>query len=174
MSATTTSVTKQSNEISPHIPSGMSKSAGSIIAYLICLTAVYSAIYYGYLDSDSVLGFPKPSQEYCTDVQSSSCSRSDLFAFQVSSGVAISACGIIGFYTWYISRRVHTALPSTPEGRLFGYLPESEELASIHFAFQVWDFFISLLIAEHRTAMMLLHHVAAAAVCYLSLEFQVR
>jgi hypothetical protein len=165
---------RNTNEIPPHIPSGFSKLRGAIIGNLCCLTALYAAIYYGFRNSDTVLGFPKTSQEYCADVSAPFCSRSDLFAFQVSSGLAISACAVLGFYTWHVSRRVHTALPCTPEGRLYGYLPESEKLAAIHFAFQFWDFFISLLIPEHRTAMMLLHHLAAATVCYMSLQYQVR
>jgi hypothetical protein len=171
---TATKTARSSNEIPPHISSGFTKLGGAIVGYMSCLTAVYAAIYFGFLNSDTVFGFPKPSQEYCTDVSTPFCSRSDLFAFQVSSGLAISACGVMGFYTWHVSRRVHTALPCTPEGRLYGYLPESEQLAAVHFAFQFWDFFISLLIPEHRTAMMLLHHLAATSVCYMSLQYQVR
>ncbi|CAB9511259.1 TLC domain [Seminavis robusta] len=174
MSVTTTkTVTKHShsNEVPPQIPSGFSKMGPSIAGYFGCLTAVYAAIYFGYLDSDSVLGSFKPSPEYCTSSETP-CSRSDLFAFQISSGIAISFCGVLGFYTWHVSKRVHTALPATPEGRLFGYLPESEQLAAINFSFQFWDFFISLLIPEHRTPLMLGHHTAASVVCFMSLQHQ--
>jgi len=100
------------------------------------------------------------------------CSRPDLFAFQIGSGVAIFYCGVMGISTWH--RSVHRDLPSTPEGRLFGYLAESELLAAANFTFQVWDFFVSLMIPEHATAVFLLHHVAAALVSWFSLSYQVR
>ena len=101
------------------------------------------------------------------------CTRSDLFAFQVSSGLALSFCGILGFYTWHISKRVHTVLPQTAEGRLYGYLEESEQLAAGNFTFQFWDFWISLLIEEHRGIIWLAHHSIAALLSWLSLEYQV-
>jgi hypothetical protein len=87
---------------------------------------------------------------YCQDV---GCSRPDLFAFQMSSGMAILFVGLVGFRTWHVTRRVHSLIPATPEGRLFAHLPESEQLAAANLTFQVWDFFVSLLIAEHRSAM---------------------
>ena len=83
-------------------------------------------------------------------------------------------CGIMGIYAWHVTRRVHSAVPSTPEGRLFAYLPETEQLAAFNFTFQSWDFLISLLIEEHRTPLMLAHHVLAAMVSYFALEYQVR
>ena len=168
----------KSNEVPPNIPSGFVKTRGNIAAYVGCLTVVYAAIYYGFLESESVAGFPKPADEFCLKNNSknpgSPCSRSDLFAFQISSGLAISYCGLLGFYCWHITKRVHSALPSTPEGRLYGYLEESESLAAVNFSFQFWDFWVSLLIPEHRGALMLLHHTAAATICYFSLEYQVR
>lgn len=161
-------------EIAPAIPSGFAKNRNTIAGYVGVLTAVYSAIYFGFRESESVLGFPKPGEEFCQDIAPGSvCPRSDLFAFQVASGLAIAYCGVLGFKTWHVSKRVHTALPQTPQGRLYGYLEESETLAAVNFTFQFWDFFISLVIPEHRGALMLLHHVAASTVCFLSLEYQV-
>jgi hypothetical protein len=87
---------------------------------------------------------------YCHDKQ---CSRPDLFAFQMSSGMAILFVALVGFWTWHVSLRVHSAIPATPEGRLFAHLRESEQLAAANLTFQIWDFFVSLLIAEHRTPM---------------------
>jgi hypothetical protein len=111
------------------------------------------------------------SPDYCPTTEP--CIRSDLFAFQVSSGLALSFCGILGVYTWHFSKRAHTHLPETAEGRLYGYLKESEQLAAGNFTFQFWDFWISLVIDEHRTAIMLAHHSIAALLSWLSLEYQV-
>lgn len=91
-----------------------------------------------------------PADMYC---QVKGCSRPDLLAFQMSSGLAILFCGVFGFRTWHVSRRVHSVIPPTPEGRLFAFLPESDQLAAANFTFQIWDFFVSLLIEEHRTPM---------------------
>lgn len=136
----------------------------------LCLTTVYAAVYYCMRESGSYL---PPADEYCVDNTEDTCSRPDLFAFQIGSGVAIIYCGIMGFTTWHVTQTVHTKLPSTPEGRLFGYLAESEKVAAANFTFQVWDFFVSLMIPEHASAVFLLHHAAAALVSWFSLSYQV-
>ena len=95
-----------------------------------------------------------PSEIHCTNVpENQVCSRPDLFAFQVGSGIAIFFVAILGFWTWHVSRRVHWAVPATPEGRLFAHLPEGEILAAVNLTFQVWDFVMSLVIPEHCTPM---------------------
>jgi hypothetical protein len=80
--------------------------------------------------------------------------------------------GSIGFLAWHVSKRAHTAIPATPEGRVFGYLEEADKLNAGIFVFQVWDFFASLLIPEHRTAVFLTHHVLSAITAWFSLEYQ--
>jgi hypothetical protein len=155
-------------EISPTIPSGMPKMKGYIAMGMIGLTAVYFAIVYALKDSGAYL---KPADIYCVNVHEP-CSRPDLFAFQVSSCLAIAFVGIYGFWVWHVSRRVHWAVPATSEGRLFAYLPEGQVLAAANFTFQVWDWVISLLIPEHCTPIMLAHHFLAATVSYFSLEYQ--
>jgi hypothetical protein len=115
-------------------------------------------------------------QSFCPDGTTSGtveCSRPDLFAFQVGSGMAILFCGLMGFRTWHITQTVHSKIPSTPEGRLYGYLPENESIAAAQLVFQGWDFIISLLIPEHCTAIMLCHHTLAALLSWFSLRFQV-
>lgn len=170
----TTTATKQSTgeEIGPNIPSGFNKRLSDILGLYAVLTAVYGAIYYRFRNSDMVFGFAKPAPEYCQETEGP-CSRSDLFAFQVASGLAICFCGVLGFQAWHITGRVHTGLPQTPQGRLFGFLQESETLCAVNFTFQVWDFMISLIIPEHSGALMLCHHVMAATVCYMALQHQV-
>ena len=116
-----------------------------------------------------------PAEEFCRRHSDASkpCSRPDVFAFQVGSGVALIYCAIIGVYSWYITKRAHANIPQTPEGRLYTYLAESEKLAAISFTFQTWDFFISLRIPEHSTAVMLTHHVLAATVSWFAVHNQV-
>ena len=114
-----------------------------------------------------------PAEEYCP-VDNPTCIRPDLFAFQAACFVALAYCGILGFHAWYISKRVHTVIPATPEGRILGYLSESEKLAAASLTFQVWDFVASLFIDEHGTPIMLAHHIIAALVSYASLKSQVR
>ena len=173
---------KKNGDIAPTISSGFVRMRGTIVASVIFLTAVYAGLYFLYLDSSSILGWlPPPANEFCAENNNDNdddndnqrgCSRSDLFAFQVASGLAIAFCGVVGFHTWHIRKRAETALPANPEGRLFGYLPESELLGAVNFSFQFWDFFISLLIPEHRGPLMLMHHCLAAVISWCSLEFQ--
>jgi hypothetical protein len=72
-----------------------------------------------------------------------------------------------------VNKRAFQAVPQTPAGRLFGYIPEAEVLAAASFTFQLWDFFISLLIPEHRTAIMLSHHLAASLLSFYSIKYSV-
>lgn len=161
---------KSNREIPPSVPSGFVKMKGNIVGGLVTLTAAYAAIYFGLKDKE----FLKPDAEFCQDAAPGTvCSRSDLLAFQVASGIAISFCGVVGFNAWHVSRTAYTGLPQTPQGRLYGYLPDSELLAAVNFTFQIWDFFISLLIPEHQGPLMLMHHIAASTVCFLSLHYQV-
>eukprot|EP00566_Odontella_aurita_P016113 CAMPEP_0113550630 /NCGR_PEP_ID=MMETSP0015_2-20120614/14088_1 /TAXON_ID=2838 /ORGANISM="Odontella" /LENGTH=281 /DNA_ID=CAMNT_0000451457 /DNA_START=115 /DNA_END=960 /DNA_ORIENTATION=- /assembly_acc=CAM_ASM_000160 len=147
---------------------GFARRRNAIALGTLFLTAVYWAACYALKESGSYL---RPAEEFCVNSENELCSRPDLFAFQIGSGVAIFYCGVMGISTWH--RSVHRDLPSTPEGRLFGYLAESELLAAANFTFQVWDFFVSLMIPEHATAVFLLHHVAAALVSWFSLSYQV-
>jgi hypothetical protein len=160
---------KTRNEIASPIPSGVPRMAPYIISGLCVLTVVYSTLFFTFRNSTSILGLPKAAAELCEGVDGV-CSRSDLFAFQITALFAISLAGISGFMSWHMNKRPHTAVPATPEGRLFGYLPEAEKLASIMFTFQVWDFFVSIIIPEHRTAVMMSHHVMAATVSWCSIR----
>ena len=162
------------NEVSAEIPSGLPRVLPYMQASFIALVLIYTILYYSFRESTSILGFlPSPADEYCVDVPSSQiCSRSDLFAFQITSGCALFFCGATGFYTWHISGRSHSTVPLTPRGRLFGYIPEAELIAAICFSFQFFDFFVSLLIPEHCTAIMMTHHVMAAIVGWCSVRYQ--
>jgi hypothetical protein len=159
-------------EAAAEIPSGARRMAPFILSGISFLTVVYASLCHLFAKSPSILGLPPPAPDFCRLVpEGEPCYRPDLFAFQVSSGLAIFITGSVGFWTWHVSRRAHTAIPPTPEGRLFGYLPEAEWLASVNFTFQFWDFFISLLIPEHRTPLMLCHHLIAATVGWFSIRY---
>ena len=134
------------NEIPPTVPSGIPRMKKFMFIGLMALTVGYGSLVYVLQDSASFL---TPAQHHCAQ-QDEVCSRPDLFAFQIVPGLAMLWVAVAGFFTWHVSKRVHTALPATPEGRLFGYLKESEQLAAASLAFQIWDFFISLSIKEHR------------------------
>ncbi len=171
-STTTTSKsnTNKTNEIATY-QSGVDRMLPSIVTGLVSLTSIYFALVRKFRDTNTLL--PPVAAKFCTDPNQNPCSRPDLFAFQMGSGLAILMCGLRGFIGWHVTRRVHTQLPQTPEGRVFGYLPESERLAALNFTFQFWDFWISLLIPEHATAIMLSHHLMAATVSWLALSYQV-
>ena len=161
-------MTASSNPTDPY--NGVKRMRGSMACGFVLLTLVYFGVLHLLRDSSSYL---PPGDEYCREGSDTDpCSRPDLFAFQVSSGTAIFYVGWLGFHTWYISKRVHIALPNTPAGRLFGYLEESEKIAAANFSFQLWDFIISLFIPEHCTAVFLTHHVMAAIVSWFSLSSQ--
>lgn len=139
----------------------------SMVGGLVALTVFYNGIAYMLKDSPLTI----PAEVYCPEDQPS-CYRPDLFAFQIACASALFFCGITGFNTWYITRRVHTMISRTPEGRVFGYLPESERLVAVNFTFQTWNLVSSLFIEEHCTLILLVHHSIAAFVCYSSLESQ--
>jgi hypothetical protein len=142
-----------------------------IVTGWIGMTALYSLLLYYFNESTTIFGM-SVSEEYCVGQELATCRRPDLFAFQVVSGIALTSCGLIGFYTWHVTSRSHSALPNTSAGRLFGHLPEAELLAALNFMFQVWDFFVSLLIPEHSTPIMLSHHLMASTVAWCSIRYK--
>eukprot|EP00522_Entomoneis_paludosa_P008877 CAMPEP_0172450294 /NCGR_PEP_ID=MMETSP1065-20121228/8696_1 /TAXON_ID=265537 /ORGANISM="Amphiprora paludosa, Strain CCMP125" /LENGTH=318 /DNA_ID=CAMNT_0013202073 /DNA_START=86 /DNA_END=1042 /DNA_ORIENTATION=+ len=159
----------------PPLGSEWQRLAPQVLAVFCFLTAVYSSVYYTFQNSETILGFPAPAPEFCANHDSSNgnvCSRSDLFAFQVASGLAFLIMGGFGFFYWHIKGVHLTSVPQTAAGRCFGYIPEAEFVAVVCFTFQVWDFIISLGIPEHRTPIMLMHHTLAAAVSLAGLHCQ--
>ena len=81
--------------------------------------------------------------------------------------------GLLGFYTFYITKRTSKALPQTPQGRYFGntvnvngdvLLKEADYINAVIVIFQGWDFITSLFFEEHCTMIMMTHH-ALAFIC---------
>jgi len=150
--------------------SGVRRMMPVVLMGWLVLTFIFLSLKFAFRDSFDVFGL-SPSPEFCHG-NMEGCNRTDLFAFQCASGVALTLCALIGFNAWHVSKRVHKKLPSTAEGRLVGYLPEAELLAAINFTFQSWDFLVSLFIPEHATWIMLSHHVMASTVAWCSIRYQ--
>ena len=55
---------------------------------------------------------------------------------------------------------------TTAEKRLYAVSPHAVKVLQANFAFQVWDFALSLLHKELRAPEMLAHHALAALLCY--------
>jgi hypothetical protein len=165
--STSTTFRKNGEEIPPSIPSAFPRMSWPIAGLLLFYTIVYKSL--SYIFSEGIWFLPPVADEF---ILPDDAIRSDLFAFQVVAGVVFVVIANLSVYVWYISRRVHTALPQTPEGRLFGYLPECEVLAAINFAYQLWDFVISFFIPEFKTAIFLGHHFVAGTVGWFTLNYQ--
>jgi hypothetical protein len=159
---------KDGKVIPPTIESGFHRRRIPIFAGLLFLGTLYNSILFLFHDTTTWL---RPANEYCTAVADGKCNRPDLFAFQAASGVMQLYMGLMGFWTWHWTKRV-MSVPQTPEGRLFGYLKEADWLNTGIFVYQTFDFFASLVVPEHCTAIFLSHHVLAAFTAWMSLEFQ--
>jgi len=113
-----------------------------------------------------------PAPEYCPN-DNPNCDRRDLFAFQVVSLFNLSYLGLLGFNTFYISKRASSALPQTPQGRYFGNtLPEADYVNAVIVIFQGWDFIASIFFEEHCTAIMMVHHLLAFACGFFCLVYE--
>lgn len=145
-------------------PSALRRMTPLIISGYMFNTLAYFLVY-ALLPSDL-----SPHAKYCPENEPN-CHRKDLFAFQVVSFFNLSFLGLLGVYTFYISKRASTAIPQTPQGRYFGnslgntvLLPEADYVNAVIVIFQGWDFVASIFFEEHCTMIMMTHH-AAAFIC---------
>jgi hypothetical protein len=162
---------KSDSAASPNRPDeGMQRMAPLIAFFVALLSVIYGGFYLAFLNSPTIFGLT-PSDEHCP-AGGGDCRRPDLFAFQMASIVSMYTSGILGIHAWYITGRPHSQIPQTPEGRLFGYLPESERLSAYALAYQLFDFVASLGIPEHCTPIMMTHHLLAGGVAYCSIRYQ--
>ncbi|KAG7349184.1 TLC domain containing protein [Nitzschia inconspicua] len=155
--------------VPPSIHSNFARRRIPISVGLLGLTLLYNSLLYFLQDSTTWL---RPADDFCKDVtEDGKCNRSDLFAFQAASGVMQLYMGLLGMWTWHFSKAIRS-VPNTSEGRLFGYLKEADYLNTGIFIYQTFDFFASIFVPEHCTAIFLTHHVLAAYTAWMSLEFQ--
>ena len=105
-----------------------------------------------------------------------SCMRRDLLAFQAVSFLNLSFLGLVGVHSFFASsKRPGVSLPRSPPGRILGGpLIEADVINAAIVVFQGWDFFASLAFEEHRSAIMLVHHLLAFTCGYFSLMYEVR
>ncbi|KAL7533063.1 hypothetical protein ACHAXR_005016 [Thalassiosira sp. AJA248-18] len=155
--------------ISPTIRRMLPLITSGYIFNTICYFAVKALL------PNNLVGSPK----YCPE-NNPNCSRSDLFAFQVVSFINLSAMGLVGFYTFYISKRATNAVPQTPQGRYLAHLlgkgvllPEADYVNSFIVIFQGWDFVASLFFEEHCTPIMMTHHALAFICGFFCLAYEV-
>ena len=152
------------------VPSGFRRWSSSILQGFVFLTLVYGTTYWFVATHGSSF---EPAPQFCPEQKSGSrsCSRPDLFAFQVAGFIMQMFMGLSGLLGWHGPRKIRK--PASPEGRLFGYFPEADQLNAGIFVYQTWDFFFSLSIPEHATFVFLTHHFLAALLAYFSLEYQI-
>jgi hypothetical protein len=161
------------------IPSGFKFYRSHMIIGFIALTVTYFAVMAVFDDVlQPWMNLPPSSPELCsssstttTSDVSQPCWRSDLFSFEVTSGIALIWSAWIGFYCWHVSGNVHRC-GTTRDSRLFGYLPEGHALTAIGTTFQLFDLFVSFMIPEMRQWIFLCHHIMAATVSWFGLNNQ--
>jgi hypothetical protein len=166
----TTASKASSNEIPGAVPSGFPQYRNLMAFFFTVLTALYFGVIAMFDTLNQYLQLPPSPPEFCPS-SDQPCWRSDLFSFEVVSGFALMGCGILGVRCWHF-QNIQTAVPMTPEGRLFGYLPQAHLLTAAQTTFQIFDLFISFLIPELRAPIMLAHHTMAATVSWYGLNNQ--
>lgn len=111
-----------------------------------------------------------PVSQHCP-VDNPSCTRTDLFAFQIVSLLNLTYLGVLGLYAHYGSKK---KTPKYTQGRMFGYLIEADYVNLGIIVFQGWDFIASIFFEEHCTMIMMTHHLLAFICGLYSLEYGVR
>lgn len=117
-----------------------------------------------------------PADEHCTIASNTyppPCTRPSLFAFEGVCATVFILMTIISIKSWHIDQYPHKTLPQTPVGRVYGYSPQSQKIAALSFVFQLWSCFFTPHIPEFYSTIMMCHHIFAALVSFLALEYQV-
>jgi len=114
------------------------------------------------------------------------CTRRDLMAFQIVSFVNLSYLGLLGTYTFFLSKHFHFhpryhygRSSSTPISRCFGSLPQADNINAAIVIFQGWDFIMTYIFTRDdeyhtRRIVMLVHHAVAFICGYFCLIYEVR
>lgn len=150
------------------IPSAYERGFAKKKSYCAKIFAILSIIFViGYY-----LGtFLTPAPKYCPSPQP--CTRPEIFAIELvcMSSFLYMAFKSISF--WQIYKIQLKEIPATPLGRVFGFHNESQNITAFSLVFQGWDLLVTPFIPEFATPIMIVHHLLAAFVSYVGLEYQV-
>ena len=118
-----------------------------------------------------------PEPQYCPS-DDPGCTRKDLLAFQLTCSTNLIYLGLTGFLSFYVTGSAHSSVPQTPRGRYLGnnpavLLPEADRINAAIVVFQGWDFAASVFFEEHRTPVMMTHHVLAFVCGWFCLWYEV-
>ncbi len=133
---------------------------------VLILFAVYSYAK-DYLSNPEGSQYLPPVRAEFAPTEDPKGSRPDLMAFQIACSVPICVSGLYGVYSYLTLPSLSSTSPTT---RLFGHHRPSEFVAAVNFMFQFFDLLVSFLIEEHRTAVMITHHILACTVSYWCLR----
>eukprot|EP00521_Asterionellopsis_glacialis_P006451 CAMPEP_0195284456 /NCGR_PEP_ID=MMETSP0707-20130614/2648_1 /TAXON_ID=33640 /ORGANISM="Asterionellopsis glacialis, Strain CCMP134" /LENGTH=298 /DNA_ID=CAMNT_0040343803 /DNA_START=82 /DNA_END=975 /DNA_ORIENTATION=- len=179
-------VSSSGTVIPPTISSGWNRRKYQIYTAWIFLTIVYVVVY-KYVEGLNWTVAP----QFCSSSEEE-CHRPELAAFQAVSCIMMYYMGLFGIQSWHFTLAALGQVPSsdnekkknnhhhnhnnrmaTPEQRIFGFLPQADELLVGIFVYQTWDFVISITIPEHSSLIFLAHHAFSGFMAWYSLEYQV-
>lgn len=150
--------------VSPEYRRGFDRKKGLAVKVFIFMTAAY---FLALIPGKNL----RPAAAFCPDDQPD-CKRPELFAFEFVCGGVFLWQSIVSIRSWHIRKSPMKKFPSNPIGRVFGYSEESEIIATVSLAFQFWDLVATPFIPEFSSPIMLGHHLLAALVSYISLQYQ--
>lgn len=154
----------KSTVVSPDYSRGFDKNKGFIFKVFILMTVAYFLA----LIPGSRL---KPAASFCPDNELD-CKRPELFAFEFVCASCFVWLSFVSIRSWHFRESQLKHFSDNPIGRVYGYSKESEMIASVSLAFQFWDLVATPFIPEFSSPIMLGHHVCAALVSYVALQYQ--
>eukprot|EP00551_Chaetoceros_affinis_P000843 CAMPEP_0203637272 /NCGR_PEP_ID=MMETSP0088-20131115/3632_1 /ASSEMBLY_ACC=CAM_ASM_001087 /TAXON_ID=426623 /ORGANISM="Chaetoceros affinis, Strain CCMP159" /LENGTH=273 /DNA_ID=CAMNT_0050491653 /DNA_START=202 /DNA_END=1023 /DNA_ORIENTATION=- len=118
-----------------------------------------------------------PAEQFCPEdkgpyTKEQPCRRPTLFAFEGVCSSIFFLLSTLSIQSWYVHKEPSTKLPPNPIGRVYGYLPRSEQIAAISFTFQLWSVVTTPFIPEFYSSIMMGHHILATITSYLALQYQ--
>jgi hypothetical protein len=137
---------------------------------------VYIAKIFSILSLLFVLGyylgtFLTPSPKFCPSEEP--CTRPDLFAIEFVCLSCFLYMSYNSILFWQVRQVQRKEFPATTLGRVFSLHTQSQNMTAFSLVFQGWDLLVTPFIPEFATPIMLLHHVLAAFVSYVALEYQI-
>lgn len=150
--------------VAPDYVRGFDRQKGLVIKIVVLMTVIFFAA----LIPGSYL---KPAARFCPEDEPD-CQRPDLFAFEFICSICFIWQSFVSVRSWHIRRTPMKTIPDNPVGRVYGYSEESELIAAVSLAFQFWDMVGTPFLPEFCSAIMMGHHILAAAVSFIALQYQ--